>query len=103
VSGISQPVQRFDPAEQRVDVARIGHVVAVVGHRRDHHRIEPDRVDAQRLEVLQLGGDPVEIADAVTVAVTERPGVHLIEKRARPPGCCHQNGEFTIECAAISR
>jgi len=47
--------------------------------------------------------EAVEIADAVTVAVHEGPGIDLIEQRVRPPGCAHQNGEFTIECAAISR
>jgi hypothetical protein len=107
VSGVRQPVQRLDAAEQRVDIARIRDVVAVVGHRRDHHRVEPDRVHAQRLEVIQRGGHAAQVADAVAVAVAERPRVDLVEHRARPPGCGflggHQNGEFTIDCAAISR
>ena len=103
VGGVRQPVQRLDAAEQRVDIAGIRHVVAVVGHGRDHDRIEPDRVDAQRLEVIQLCGHAVEVTDAVTVAVPEGTWIDLIEQRVRPPGCRHQNGEFTIECAAISK
>ena len=85
VRGLDQPVQRLHAAEQRVDVARIGDVVAVVGHRRHHHRVEPDRVDAERLEVVQPGGHAVEVADAVAVAVAERPRIHLVEHRVRPP------------------
>ena len=59
--------------------------------------------DVAGLEVIELGGDAVEVTDAVTIAVPEGTWIHLIEKRVRPPGCCHQNGEFTIECAAISK
>ena len=85
----------------------IGDVVAVVGHRRHHHRVQPDRVDAERLEVVQLGGHAVEVTDAVAVAVAEGAWIHLIEQRVRPPRGrfvgAHQNGEFTIEWAAISR
>ena len=55
VRGLDEPVQRVDAAEQRVDVARVRHVVAVIGHRRDDHRVEPDGVDAQQLEVVELG------------------------------------------------
>ena len=42
VGRLDQPVQRLHPAEQRVDVTRIRHIVAVVGHRRHHHRVQPD-------------------------------------------------------------
>ena len=85
VRRLDQPVQRRHPAEERVDVARVGDVVAVVGHRRHHHRVQPDRVDAQRLEVVQPGGDAVEVTDAVAVAVAERARIHLVEHRVRPP------------------
>ena len=75
----------LDAPEQRVDVTRIGDVVAVVGHRRDHHRVQPDRVDAERLEVVQPGGHAVEVTDTVAVAVHEGPRIRLVEERVRPP------------------
>ena len=58
-------------AEDRVDVAVVGHVVAGVGHRRGVPGAEPDRVDAERGQVVQAGPDAGEVADAVAVAVGE--------------------------------
>ena len=55
----------------RIDVARIGDVIAMVGHRRNGDRVEPDRVDPELRQVIQAGGQPVQIADAVAVAVGE--------------------------------
>ena len=118
VGGLDQPVERRHAAEQRVDVTRVGHVVAVIGHRRHHHRVQPDGVDAERLEVIQPRRDAVEVADAVAVLIAERARIHLIEHRMRPPrpvvgrsharnlhrnGVGSQNGELTMELAAISR
>jgi len=40
-----QLVHRRQTAEHRVDIARIGHVVAAVCHRRLHHRTHPQGVD----------------------------------------------------------
>ena len=85
VGRLDEPVERRHPAEQRVDVTRVGHVVAVVGHRRHHHRVEPDGVDAERLEVIRAGRDAVEVADAVAVLIGERARIHLIEHRMLPP------------------
>lgn len=100
-----QPLQRADPAEQRVHIARVGHVVAVVDHRGDGDRVEPDPVHAQLIEMVQVRDEPVEIAHPVPVAVGERAGIDLVEHRAAPPvvGSHRQNGELTIASAAISR
>ena len=70
--------------------------------------------------MIQTREDTAEVTDSVTVAVGEGPRIHLIEDgvgpplRARGPGSfghanplCRgwnpQNGELTIDCAAISR
>ena len=110
MGGRDQAFQRVEPAEQGIDVAGIGDVVAVVGHRRDRHRAEPDRVDAQGLQVVEVLADAVEVTDAVTVAVAERSRIDLIEDGVGPPrlwecppSCRNQNGELTMDCAAISR
>ena len=77
-------------AEDRVDVAVVGHVVAEVGHRRAIKRRDPDRVHAQRVgsavvEVVEMGRDPGEIAHAVAVRVGEAARVDLVEDGPLPP------------------
>ena len=75
----------LEAAEQRVDVARVGDVVAVVGHRRHHDRVQPDRVDAEAAQIVEVGSDAVEVADAVAVAVAERARIDLVEHGVGPP------------------
>ena len=76
-------------AEQRLDVAVVGHVVAAVGHRRRVERRDPDGVDAEVAQVRQPGPDAGQVADAVAVAVGEAADVDLVDDRAAPPvgGC----------------
>ena len=62
-----------------VDRAVVGDVVAVVAQGRGVERQEPEAVDAQVLEVVELLGEPGEVADAVAVAVVERADVQLVE------------------------
>ena len=62
-----QPVEVGEGAEDRVDVAVVGHVVAEVGHRRAEERREPDGVDAEPRQVVEARRDAVEVADAVAV------------------------------------
>jgi hypothetical protein len=47
---------------------------------------QPQAFDSQRLQVIELLGDAVEIADAVAVAVAKRTDKDLIENRVVPPG-----------------
>jgi len=82
VRGIDQPVQRGHAAEQGIHITRVGHVITVIGHRRDHHRIEPQRVHTQGLQMAQPCGDAVQITDAVAVTVGEGPRIQLVEHRA---------------------
>ncbi len=63
----------------RVDVGVVGDVVAVVQQWRRVERQQPDRRYAQVLEVVELLRQPGEIADAVAVAVGERPDVQLVD------------------------
>ena len=62
-----------------VDVAVVGDVVAVVAARRGIERQQPQRGDAEILQISQLLGQPGKIADAVIVAVGERLDVQLID------------------------
>ncbi len=62
-----------------VDVGVIGDVVAVVEQRRWVEGQQPDRRDAQVLEVVQLLRQTGEVADAVVVAVEEGADVDLVD------------------------
>ena len=72
-------------AELRVDVLIIGNVIAVILERRGVKGHQPDRVDTQVADVFQLGGQALEIADAIVVGVEERLDVELIDDRIFVP------------------
>jgi hypothetical protein len=62
-------VERLQAPEQWVDVARIGHVVSVVGHRGLHHGAQPQGVDPEQFEVAEFVDHARYVADPVTVVV----------------------------------
>ena len=70
---------------RRVDVGVVGDVVAVVLQRRGVERQQPDRGDAEVLEVVELRGQAAEVADAVAVAVVEGADVQLVDDRVLVP------------------
>ena len=72
-------------AELRMHILVVGDVVAVVLERRRIERHQPDRVDAQVPDVFELGGEALEIADAVVVRIEERFDVDLIDDRVLVP------------------
>ena len=80
-----QPADVLERAEGRVDRAVVGNVVAVVAQRRGVERQQPDRRDAQLLDVVELLDQAVEIADAVAVGVEERLDVGLVDHRVLVP------------------
>src|SRR4051794_39125364 len=73
-------------SEDRIDVAVVRDVVAEVLHRRAEDRRDPDRVDAQPLQVIESLDDARNVAGAVTVRILERPRIDLIDDPALPPG-----------------
>jgi hypothetical protein len=81
-----QGVEVGECAEDGIDGAIVGDVVAEVGHGRDEDGREPYSVDAQRNQVIEALPDAGEVADAVAVCVLERPRVDLIDDAALPPG-----------------
>ena len=85
VRPLEERVEVGERAEQRVDVAVVGDVVAAVGLRGRVERREPDGVDAEPREVVEPGGDAGQVADAVPVGVGERLGVDLVDHRVAPP------------------
>ncbi len=88
------PGQQLLPIGQRAelvhDVLVIADVVAVVVVGRFVDRREPDDIDAQRLEVIQLLDDAAQVADAVAVAVVKAARVDLVDDAFFPPGLLHK-------------
>ena len=72
-----------------MDPGVVGDVVAPVDVGRRVHRVEPDRVDAEPLEVLEAAGYPGEVADPVVVRVRERARVDLVQHGVSPPTVGH--------------
>ena len=78
-------VELLERAEQRVDVVVVADVVAVVRLRRPVDRGEPHHVDAEGLEVVEVGADPGEVTDPVAVGVGEAARVDLVDDGGLPP------------------
>ena len=68
-----------------MDGKEVGDVVAAVAQRRRVHRQEPEAVDPEPLEVLELLRETAQVAQAVAVAVVEAANVDLVEDRALEP------------------
>ena len=80
-----QPVEVRKGAEDRIDVAIVADVVAEVLHRGGEEGREPDRVDAERGDVLEVRSDPGQVSDTVVIRVGEAARVDLVDHRAAPP------------------
>src|SRR6185437_3412746 len=80
-----EAVEILDRAEDGIDGAMIGDVVAEIAHRREEEWREPDGVDAERRHVIQFLGDAGEIADAVAIAVEKTARIDLVDDGAGPP------------------
>ncbi len=85
VDGGDEPVEVGEGAEDGIDVAVVGYVVAEVGHGRGIERGYPDGFDAEGDEVVEAGEDAGEIADAVAVGVLKGTRVDLIDDAVLPP------------------
>src|SRR4051794_16887389 len=85
MGGGDEALEILDGPVVGVDRVEVGDVVAAVAQRRGVHRQQPDAVDAQPGEVVELLGQAEEVAGAVVVAVEEAAQVDLVEDRALEP------------------
>src|SRR5581483_6208786 len=74
-----QPVEVGERAELGMHRRVVRDVVAPVDVRARMDRAEPERVDAEPAQVVELRRDAGEITDAVAVRVVERPDVDLVD------------------------
>ena len=82
MGGLDEVADVVDRAVVGVDREEVRDVVAAVAQRRLVERQQPDAVDAQPLQVVELLGQPAEVAGAVAVGVEEAADVDLVEDRA---------------------
>ena len=80
-----EPAEQAEIAERRVDVVEVGDVVPAVALRRRVERQQPERGDAELLEVVELRDQPGEVAPAVVGAVEEGAHVELVDDRVHVP------------------
>jgi hypothetical protein len=85
VRGLDERTEVLDGAVVGMDREEVGDVVAAVAQRARVHRQEPDAVDSQPLEVVELVDQPAEVAGPVVVAVEEAADVDLVEDRPLEP------------------
>src|SRR5574339_343376 len=86
---IQKPTDVSQRAVLAEDPSIVGHVVAVVSQRRREKREEPDAVDSQPLQIVQLLREAGKVSDAVLVPVEK--GLHrkLIEHGVLVPEWIH--------------
>src|SRR4051794_18317875 len=68
-----------------IDIFVVGDVVAEVNLRRGKHGGDPDSINAEPVEIVEVLIDAVEVADAVIVGVGEGTRVELVEDSVLPP------------------
>ena len=68
-----------------INVFVIGNVVTEIDLGRRKARRNPDRIHAEIFQVIELGCNAVQIADAVIIAIGETSGVDFVENGVLPP------------------
>ncbi len=85
VQPVRQLPQLLERAEDRVHVAVVADVVAVVVLRGRVDRGQPDDVDAEPVQVVELADDAAQVPDAVPVRVGEAARIDLVDDGAPEP------------------
>ncbi len=76
---VQENLEVLDRAVGGMDAGVVGDVVAVVAPGGGIERQDPDRRHPQVAQVVELGGQPLEVAAAVAVRVEEGPHVDLVD------------------------
>src|SRR5919108_3298411 len=80
-----EPLEVVVGAVSGLDAVVVAHVIAMVAGRCGH-RHEPDAARAEPLDIVELPGETVQVADAVAVRVVERADEDLVADGAAGPG-----------------
>src|SRR5262245_32791424 len=85
VRRVEEILEIVERAVFREDRIVIRDVVAAVAQRRSVYRQQPQAVDSQPLQVIELFGQPAKIADPVGVRIVKAPDVEFIKDRVLVP------------------
>lgn len=99
VESLDERIEVREAAEFLHDVLVVADVVAVVLVRRAVDGVEPDYIDAERSDVIDLFEYAAQIADAVAVRILEAPGIYLIDDTFFPPCPFHESPSNATGCA----
>ncbi len=81
----------------RMHAVELGDVVPVVEIRRGIERLQPDAGDAETGEVIELARQPVEVANAIAIAIEVFLDVHAVEDGVLVPKIVdHTIREFSL-------
>src|SRR5260370_3283043 len=81
-----QAIEIRERAVERIDGGVIRNVIAEIHQGRRVHRADPDRVDGQVAKIIQLRGNSVDVANAVTIRILEAARIDLVNDSVLPPG-----------------
>lgn len=82
----TEPVEVPVSTIARRDPVIVIHIITGISERRHKTRIDPHRVDAQPLQVIQFLYYPGDVANAVAVGITEALRVNLVKDSLFEPG-----------------
>ena len=95
--GVEEALEVGHAAVVGVDPVEVGDVVAIVPQRRRVHGKDPQAVDAQVAEVIELLGEARQVADPVGVRVKERLDGQLVEDGVLvPERACRRHASASI-------
>ena len=85
VRGLGKLVEVVDGSELRIDVAVVVDVIAAIRQLRRIERAQPDGVDAEFLQIIDLLGDACDLPQSFAFGILEGTRVDLIDHGLLPP------------------
>src|SRR3954452_19395467 len=91
MGGCDKSIEVGQGPKQRIDRAVIRDVVAEIYHRRSEDRRNPNGIYSQLSKIREAAQYPLQVADAVFIAVLKGPRVDLIDDSGLPPRGTHES------------
>ena len=92
-----QAIEIGQGSEYGIDVAIVCHVIAEILHGRGEEGAEPDGVDAERGDMIEVPGNAGQIPNAVAVRISETARIDLIDHSPAPPVGSAGKGRLSFE------
>lgn len=87
----NQPVEARQRSEVGMHVAVVTDIVTPIPQWRRIDGAQPDRIDAEPRQIVEVRDDAIEVADAVTIRIRETARIDLVEDRVLPPLARHSD------------